>query len=203
MNLELETLDYDSIKLFMIQQIYKEKVIPLFKDKFGYTNVLAVPKIEKVVINTGVGKLVNSPKGTNVAASESDIVKDIMEDIMLITGQRPQITRAKKSIAGFKLREGTVAGLRVTLRKKAMYDFLSRLINISLPRTRDFRGLDENSVDEHGNMTIGIREQIVFPEIPHDRVRRIWGMEITIVTSAKTKEKGIELLRQIGMPFKS
>lgn len=186
----------------MIQQIYREKVMPAFKEKFGYTNIFSIPKIEKIVINTGVGKLVNASKGTNATTSEKEIIADIAEDMMLITGQRPQVIRSKKSISGFKLREGTIAGLRVTLRGVKMHDFLIRLVNIIFPRTRDFRGLDEKSVDESGNMTIGIREQIAFPEIPHDRVRRIWGMEVTIATSAKTKKEGIELLRQIGIPFK-
>lgn len=185
-----------------LEENYMERVIPLLKGKFGYMNIFAVPKIEKIVVNSGVGKLVASSRGTNASASEDQIIADIIEEMMLITGQRPQVILAKKSIAGFKLRKGTITGLRVTLRGKVMYDFLDRLINISFPRIRDFRGLDEKSVDEHGSMTIGIREQIAFAEIPHDRVRRIWGMEVTIVTSAKTKKEGVELLREIGIPFR-
>jgi len=177
------------------------------KEKFGYTNTYAVPRLEKIVINSGVGKIINTRKGNEVAQGEESLVENIISELSLIAGQKPHIIKAKKSIAGFKLREGTISGIRVTLRGEKMYDFLSRIINVAFPRTRDFRGFNVNrgfnvkSVDKSGNMSIGIPEQIIFAEIPHDKVRQMWGMEVTIVTSAEDKEKGTELLRQFGMPF--
>lgn len=187
---------------FMLQKIYKEKVIPAMKEKFGYTNTYAVPKITKIIINSGVGKMMNIRKGKEVTDSDEGVIEGLISEFSLIAGQKPQIVRAKKSIAGFKLRAGTIAGVRATLRGERMYHFFDRLINISFPRTRDFRGFEKKSVDESGNMTLGIPEQIIFPEIPHDKVRQMWGMEVTIVTSAKNREEGIELLGGLGMPFK-
>jgi len=161
-----------------------------------------IPKIQKIVINSGVGKMINARKGGETTQGEEDTIKDLVSEFSLITGQKPQILRAKKSIAGFKLRMGTISGVRVTLRGQKMRDFLSRLVNIAFPRTRDFGGLEEKAVDKSGNITVGIREQIIFPEIPHDKARKIWGMEINIITSANNKEDGIKLLKEVGVPFR-
>ena len=185
----------------MMQQTYKDAIVPAMKEKVSHKNVFAVPRLEKIVINSGVGKIINTRKGNEVAQGEEGLVENIISELSLIAGQKPHIIKAKKSIAGFKLREGTIAGIRVTLRGGKMYDFLSRLINVSFPRIRDFRGFNTKSVDKSGNMSIGIHEQIIFAEIPHDKVRQMWGMEITIVTTADDAEKGTELLRQFGMPF--
>jgi len=187
--------------MITLQEKYYKEVIPAMKEKFGYANVFSVPKVEKIVINTGVGKMVNARKGKEVAEGDEDLIKDLISEFSLITAQRPQIVRARQSIAGFKLREGTIVGVKATLRGNRMHDFLARLIHVAFPRTRDFRGLEERSVDEGGNMTIGIREQIIFPEIPHDKVRQMWGMEVTIVTSAKNREEAVELLKGLGVPF--
>ena len=188
--------------MITLQEKYHKEVIPAMKEKFGYTNVFSVPKVKKIVINTGVGKMINARIGKEVAEGDEDLIKDLISEFSLITAQHPQIIRARKSISGFKLREGMIAGAKATLRGNRMYDFLARLIHIAFPRTRDFRGLEERSVDESGNMTIGISEQIIFPEIPHDKVRQMWGMEATIVTSAKNREEAVELLKGLGMPFK-
>ena len=163
----------------------------------------SVPKIQKIVINSGVGKMVNVSKGKEITKGDEDIIKDLVSEFSLITGQKPQILRAKKSIAGFKLRAGMISGVRATLRGAKMRDFLSRLINIAFPRTRDFSGLEEKAVDKSGNLTIGIKEQIIFPEIPHDKARKIWGMEVTIVTSANNRQEGIKMLKELGVPFRS
>jgi len=160
-----------------------------------------VPKIQKIVINSGVGKMINARKGGEATKGEAETIKDLISEFSLITGQKPQIVLAKKSIAGFKLRAGTISGVRATLRGAKMRDFLSRLINIAFPRTRDFSGLEEKAVDKSGNITIGIREQIIFPEIPHDKARQIWGMEVTIITSANNREEGIKILKEAGVPF--
>jgi len=184
-----------------LQEKYKEEVIPLMQEKFGYKNKNAVPKLGKIVVNSGVGKLINTRRGKEVSEGEEELIKDLIEEFTLVVGQKPQIIRAKKSIAGFKLRMGMISGVRVTLRGKRMYDFLSRIIDIAFPRMRDFRGLPEESIDKSGNMSIGIREQIIFPEIPHDKIRQMWGMEVTLVTSAENREEGVELLRLLGMPF--
>jgi large subunit ribosomal protein L5 len=184
-----------------LQEKYTKEVTPALREKFGYKNIYEVPKVSRIVINSGVGKLINARKGNDTVRSEEDIIKDLIDEMTLIIGQRPHIVRAKKSIAGFKLREGTIAGVHATLRGQKMLDFLSRFVNIDLPRTRDFRGIDEGSIDNKGSMSIGVREQIIFPEIPHDKVRQMWGMQVTIVTTAKTKEEGLELLRGLGVPF--
>lgn len=186
----------------MLQTTYKEKIIPAMQKKFGYKNIYAVPRLEKIVVNSGVGKMLQTRKGQGEGASEEKVIEDLLLEFALITGQKPRVERARKSIAGFKLRKGVIAGVRVTLRGSRMYDFLGRLIHVCMPRMRDFRGLEESAVDQSGNMTIGIREQIIFPEIPHDKARSLWGMEVTIVTSAKNREEGVELLRQLGVPFK-
>lgn len=188
---------------YSLQEKYKKETVPALREKFGYKNMYTAPRILKIVINSGVGKMVNARNvGHETGRSEEDVIKDLMAEFMLFAGQKPQIIRAKKSISGFKLRKGTIAGVRATLRGKKMFDFLSRLVHIYLPRMRDFRGLEENSLDERGNLNVGIREQIIFPEIPHDKVRQMWGMVVTVVTTAKRREEGVELLRQLGLPFR-
>jgi len=177
---------------------YNKEVIKKMKEKFGYTNDLAVPKIQKVVLNTSFGRLTS---GSTKSESEK-IYSPIVEDLALIAGQRPVITEAKKSISAFKLREGMPVGAKVTLRGKKMNDLLGRLIHIVLPRTRDFVGLEPKTVDREGNLSIGIKEQIVFPEVSAENVRKIFGLEITVVTNAKTKEEGLELFRSLGFPIK-
>lgn len=172
--------------------IYREDAITEFKNKFGYKNHLAIPKIKKISINIGVGKAVSDPK----------ILKDLKNDLTKITGQLPVPTKAKKSISGFKLRQGEVIGLKVTLRKKRMYDFLEKLVNIVLPRIRDFRGVSETCFDEMGNYNMGIREQIVFPEIDYDKVVQVHPLQITIVTTAKNSNDAKKLLSLLGFPFK-
>lgn len=175
-----------------LQEKYIKEVIPKMKERFGYKNVAAAFKIEKVTVNTGIGKFLQDEKA----------IDEIVKDLSLITGQKPIFTKAKKAISGFKIREGLNVGLAVTLRKRKMFDFIERLINLALPRSRDFRGIDQKSVDQRGNLTIGIREQIIFPEISHENIRNIFGMEITVKTTAKNKEGGMELLRLMGFPIK-
>jgi len=177
---------------------YNKEAIGKMKEKFGYKNNLQVPKIKKVVINTCFGRVV---AGLGKGDAEK-VYKPILEDLSLIAGQMPILTNAKKSISTFKLREGTPIGAKVTLRGKKMNDFLDRLIHIVLPRTRDFAGLEPNSIDKGGNLNIGIKEQIVFPEVSAENVRKIFGLEITTVTSAKTKEEALELFRALGFPMK-
>lgn len=189
------------MKTISLQEKYKQDIIPAMRKKFGYKNVYAVPKLIKIVVNSGVGKMISAKKGKEAGGGEESIVADLVKEFTLIVGQKPEIVRAKKSISGFKLREGMIAGVAVTLRGARMYDFFTRLVHVAFPRMRDFRGVEEKSVDERGNMTIGIVEQIIFPEIPHDKVRQMWGMEVSFVTSAKNKEQGVELLRGLGMPF--
>lgn len=176
-----------------IKEKYYKEVIPLMKKKFGYRNDLAVPKIEKVIINSGIGKYRQDPKA----------LEEIEQALMMISGQKPVKTLAKKAISAFKIKKGMNIGLMVTLRRKKMYDFLDRLINLVLPRIRDFHGLEPKSVDNSGNLTIGIKEHIVFPEISHEDVHHIFGLEVTVVTTAKTKEEGLELLKLIGFPIKN
>lgn len=161
--------------------------------KFNYDNIFQVPRLEKVVINMGVGEAKENPKLLDAAVN----------DLSIITGQRPVITKAKKSVASFKVREGMSIGCKVTLRGQRMYHFLEKLINIALPRVRDFRGVSPKSFDGRGNYTLGIKEQLIFPEISYDDVEKIMGMDITIVTSSKTDEEARELLRLLGMPFKA
>jgi len=172
--------------------LYKEEITPKLMEKFQYKNVMQVPKIERVVVNIGVGEAIQNPKALDGAVN----------DLTIITGQKPVITRAKKSIAGFKLREGMPIGCKVTLRGKMMYEFLDRLINLSLPRVRDFRGISPQAFDGRGNFALGIKEQTIFPEIEYDKIDKIRGMEVVIVTTAKTDEEGRELLRGMGMPFR-
>ena len=175
-----------------IQKRYMEQVVPALIDEFGYKNVMMVPRIEKVVINIGVGEAIDNAKALDGAVT----------DLRQITGQQPVITRAKKSVAAFKLREGRAIGVKVTLRGARMWALLERLINLALPRIRDFRGVSPDTFDGRGNYTIGLREQLVFPEIQYDKIDKVRGMEITVVTSAKTDEEGRRLLRLLGMPFR-
>ena len=175
----------------IIESRYREEILPALMEEFGYANVMQVPKIEKVIINIGVGEALDNPK----------VLDGAVEDLRTITGQQPIVTKARKSIATFKLREGRAIGTKVTLRGDKMWSILDRLINIALPRIRDFRGVP-NKLDGRGNYTIGLREQLVFPEIEFDKVDKVRGMEITIVTSARSDEEGRRLLKLMGMPFR-
>jgi len=174
-----------------IKEKYEKIVIPEMKKKFGYKNILAVPKVIKVVVTTGTGSMKDEEKK-----------KIIESSLSAITGQKPVPNLAKKSIAAFKTREGMVVGYSVTLRKKKMHDFLEKLINVTIPRIRDFRGLDPNAIDEQGNFTIGFKEHIVFPETSSEDVRKAFGLGVVIVTTAKSKEEALEMLKLLGMPFK-
>ncbi|HOJ50027.1 MAG TPA: 50S ribosomal protein L5 [Spirochaetota bacterium] len=171
---------------------YKNEVVSKLMEDYNYKSIMAVPKIEKVIINVGLGN----------AIKEKDLIILAEKEITPIVGQKLVRTKAKKSIAGFKLREGMEIGLKATLRKKKMYDFLEKLINIALPRVKDFNGISANSFDGRGNYTLGIKEHVIFPEVDFDKVQKIFGMDITIVTSAKTDEEARSLLKYIGMPFK-
>lgn len=173
-------------------ETYKNDIVDGMMKKFSYTNVMQVPKIEKIVINMGVGEAKENQKAMDSAVN----------DLTIISGQKPLVTKAKKSVAAFKLREGMNIGTKVTLRGKRMYEFLDRLVNLSLPRVRDFRGVNPNSFDGRGNYAMGIKEQLIFPEIEYDKVDKIRGMDIIVVTTAKTDEEARELLTQFGMPFK-
>lgn len=175
-----------------LQDKYQNKVVPAMMKEFNYKSVMEVPAIEKVVVNIGVGDAIQNSK----------LLDEAVEELAAITGQQPVITKAKKSIANFKLREGMPIGCKVTLRRQKMYEFLDKLFNISLPRVRDFRGVSDTSFDGRGNYTLGIKEQIIFPEIDFDKVNRSRGMDVVIVTSAKTNEEAKALLTKMGMPFK-
>lgn len=175
-----------------LKERYENEVKKSLMTKFNYSSVMQVPAIEKIVINIGVGD----------AVSNSKLLDEAVEELTAIAGQKPVITKAKKSIAGFKLREGMPIGCKVTLRGEKMYEFLDKLVSISLPRVRDFRGVPKNSFDGRGNYTLGIKEQLIFPEINFDKVNKLRGMDIVFVTTAKTDEEGHELLAQLGMPFK-
>lgn len=174
-----------------LKEKFKSEVTPALMSKFEYTSVMQVPKVDKVVINMGVGDAVQNTKALDAA----------VEDLTIISGQKPVITKAKKSIAGFRLREGMPIGAKVTLRGERMYEFLDKLISISLPRVRDFRGVSKKAFDGRGNYTLGVKEQLIFPEIDYDKVSKIRGMDIVIVTTANTDEEAHELLKQFGMPF--
>jgi large subunit ribosomal protein L5 len=176
-----------------IKSIYEEQVVPKLQETFQYKNVMEVPKLKKVVLNMGLGEAIQNIKVLDAAA----------EELKMIAGQKPVITRAKKSIAAFKLRAGMPIGCMVTLRRQRMYDFLQKLINIALPRVRDFRGISGKAMDGFGNYSLGIKEHIIFPEIEYDKIDQIKGLNITIVTSAKTDREGKELLRLMGMPFRN
>lgn len=176
-----------------LKEKYYQEVVPAMMQKFGYKNIMQVPKIGKVVVNIGLGEAKDNPKSMEAAVN----------DLMSITGQKPVVKRAKKSIANFKLRKGMPIGCMVTLRGDRMYEFLDKVINLALPRVRDFRGVSDRSFDGRGNYSFGFKEQLVFPEIEYDKVDKIRGLEITIVTSAKTDEEAKELLKLLGMPFAS
>jgi large subunit ribosomal protein L5 len=172
---------------------YKGEVVPRMKEKFRYRNPMQVPKVEKVIINMGLGEAIDNIKAIDAA----------IEEIGLITGQKPVVTKARKSISNFKLRAGVPIGVKVTLRRDQMYYFLDKLMGVALPRVRDFKGVSPKGFDGRGNYTLGIREQIIFPEINYDKIDKIRGMNITIVTSARNDEEGLELLRLLGMPFRA
>lgn len=174
-----------------LKEKYNSEIVKSLMQKFNYSSVMEVPKIEKIVINMGVGDAVSNPK----------VLDDAVEELTAISGQKPVITKAKKSIAGFKLRDGMPIGTKVTLRGERMYDFLDKLISVSLPRVRDFRGVSKKSFDGRGNYTLGIKEQLIFPEIDYDQVNKVRGMDVVIVTTANTDEEARELLAELGMPF--
>ncbi len=175
-----------------LSEKYDTQIREELKSKFGLKNIFEVPRLEKIVVNIGVGE----------AVSDSKVINNAIEDLSLITGQKPVVTKAKKSIAGFKLRKGLNIGCKVTLRKKRMYEFLDRLVYIALPRVRDFKGLSKKSFDGHGNYSIGIKEQIIFPEINYDNIDNIRGMDVCINTSAKNAEHAKALLKSFNFPFK-
>lgn len=175
-----------------LKEKYTNEIVPSLMSKFGYSSIMQVPKVEKIVINMGVGEAVANAKALDTA----------LEDLQIIAGQKPVVTRAKNSIAGFKLREGMPIGAKVTLRGERMYHFLDKLMNVSLPRVRDFRGISSKAFDGRGNYTLGLKEQLIFPEIEYDKIDKVRGMDIVIVTSAKTDEEARELLTQMGMPFR-
>ena len=177
----------------ILREKYEKEVIPQLMRRFGYKNIMEAPKLEKIVINMGLGEAIQNIK----------ILDSAVEEIGLITGQRPVITKARKSIAQFKLRKGMPIGCMVTLRKDRMYEFFHRLVNIALPRVRDFRGISGKSFDGRGNYALGIREQLIFPEIDYDKIDKVKGMNIIIVTTAETDEEGKELLKLLGMPFRN
>lgn len=176
-----------------LKNYFNESVRPALMKRFGYDNVMQVPRVAKVVVNIGVGEALDNAKALDAA----------VEDLTKIAGQKPIVTKAKKSIANFKLREGRAIGVKVTLRGEHMWAFLDRLANVALPRTRDFRGIPSTAFDGRGNYTLGLREQILFPEIEYDKIDKVRGMEITIVTTALSDEEGRELLRLLGMPFQN
>ena len=176
-----------------LQEKYQNEVTKAMTEKFGYKNVMQLPKIEKIIINMGVGEAVGNPKALDAAVT----------DLTAIAGQKPQLTRAKKSLAAWKLREGMPIGCKVTLRGTRMYQFLDKFMNVALPRVRDFRGVSEKAFDGRGNYAVGLREQLIFPEIDYDKIDKIRGMNIVIVTSAHTDEEAKELLRLMGMPFRA
>ena len=175
-----------------MKERYQTELVPALKETLGFDNVMQVPQIKKVVVNIGMGEALDNPKALDAAVG----------DIMQITGQKPVVTKARVSIAAFKLREGRAIGAKVTLRGERMWSFLDRLLNIVLPRVRDFRGVSRDAFDGRGNYTLGLREQLIFPEIEYDKIDKIRGMEITIVTSARNDEQAAQLLEMLGMPFR-
>jgi large subunit ribosomal protein L5 len=176
-----------------LRKKYKDEIVPQLMKDFSFKNVMQVPKLDRIVVNMGLGEAVQNAK----------LIESAVEELTAITGRKPVVTRAKKSIASFKLREGMPIGAMVTLRGEQMYDFLDRLVSIALPRTRDFKGISPKAFDGRGNYTLGIREQIVFPEINYDKIDRIKGMNVTFVTTAQTDEQGRALLKSLGMPFRN
>jgi large subunit ribosomal protein L5 len=180
------------VKVARLKEFYVNEIVPSLVKKFNYKNVMEVPKLDKIVINMGVGE----------AKENAKALESAVKDLEIIAGQKPVITKAKKSIANFKLREGVSIGCKVTLRGERMYDFADRLINLALPRVRDFRGVNPNAFDGRGNYALGIKEQLIFPEIDYDKVDKVRGMDIIFVTTAKTDEEARELLTGFGMPFR-
>jgi len=174
-----------------LQEKYEKEIIPAMVEKFGYKNIMEVPKLEKIVINMGVGE----------AKENQKVLESAISDLTIISGQKPILTRAKKSVANFKIRENMAIGCKVTLRKANMYEFADKLMAIALPRVRDFRGVSSKAFDGRGNYSLGIKEQLIFPEIEYDKIDKVRGMDIIFVTSAKTDEEARELLRFLGMPF--
>ena len=174
-----------------LKTLYTDEIVKAMTDKFGYKNIMEVPKLDKIVVNMGVGE----------AKENAKVLESAVSDMETITGQKAVITKAKKSVANFKIREGQAIGCKVTLRGTRMYDFLDRLVNLALPRVRDFRGVNPNGFDGRGNYSLGIKEQIIFPEIEYDKVDKVRGMDIIFVTTAKTDEEARELLRLFGMPY--
>lgn len=175
-----------------LKEVYQTEIVPILREDFGYANVMQVPRVVKVVVNIGLGEALQDAKALDGAT----------RDLSIITGQQPIITRARKSIAGFKLREGMAIGAKVTLRGRRMYDFLDRLLNVALPRQRDFRGVSRDAFDGRGNYTLGLQEQLAWPEIDYDSIDKVRGLEISIVTTARTDEEARRLLALLGMPFK-
>jgi large subunit ribosomal protein L5 len=175
-----------------MEEQFKKNVVSAMMQKFNYKNVMQVPKVEKIVVNVGLGEAIQNAKALDAT----------VEDIQQITGQKPVVTRAKKSIAGFKLRQGMPIGVKVTLRGERMYHFMDKLFNVALPRVRDFRGVSPKAFDGRGNYTLGLKEQLIFPEIDYDKIDKVRGMDIVFVTTAKTDEEARELLAQLGMPFR-
>lgn len=176
-----------------LQEHYRDAVVPMLRERFNYRNVMEVPRITKITLNMGVGE----------AVADKKVMDNAMNDLVLIAGQKPIVTRARKSIAGFKIREGWPIGCKVTLRRERMYEFLDRLINVAIPRIRDFRGLSARSFDGRGNYSLGVREQIIFPEIDYDQIDRLRGLDITITTTARTDEEGRALLGAFNFPFRT
>jgi large subunit ribosomal protein L5 len=176
-----------------LKELYKSKIAPAMKEKYGYSSSMAVPRLQKIMLSMGLGKAIQDKKFMELA----------IKDLTTITGQKPLICKAKKSVSNFKVRQGDKTGLKVTLRKERMYEFLDRLINLAIPRVKDFRGLNPNGFDGRGNYSMGVDEQSVFPEIDPAKIEHQQGMNITFVTNAKTNDRGRELLRMFGMPFKS
>ncbi len=181
------------VAMARLKQRYRQEVIPHLMKKFGYANVMQVPRIEKVVVNIGAGEAKDNPK----------LLDQLVEDLALITGQRPVVTRARRSIANFHLRQGMPVGCRVTLRGDRMYEFLDRMINVALPRVRDFKGVSGKGFDGRGNYTLGIAEHVIFPEVDLEKVEKVKGMNVSIATTAETDEEAKELLRELGMPFRN
>lgn len=176
-----------------LKKTYEEKIVPELIETFDYKNVMQVPKLEKIVLNMGLGEAIHNIK----------LIDSAVEELRMIAGQQPVVTRAKKSIAAFKLREGMPIGVRVTLRRDRMYDFFTKLVNIALPRVRDFRGISGKAFDGKGNYSLGIREHIIFPEIDYDKIDKIKGLNVSVVTTARTDEEGKALLKLLGMPFRN
>lgn len=176
-----------------LKEYYQQEVVPKLNETFKYKNIMQVPKLQKIVLNIGLGEAIHNIK----------LLDSAVEELKIIAGQQPVVTRAKRSIAAFKLREGMPVGCMVTLRRKRMYDFYYKLVNVALPRVRDFRGLSGKAMDGHGNYSLGIKEHIIFPEIDYDKIDRIKGLNVSVITTAKTDEEGKELLRLLGMPFRN